>query len=447
QHMNLSLNIKNEPIIVFADDLTGAMEVGLQSCPAMVLNKIDSATIRAVSSKPNTTIVINTQTRELPAEQTYRITREKSQAISVSQGAATYYKIDSTMRAHIGAGVRALKDVFQSDLIVIAPALPQNGRITRNGVHYVRENGDTAPVHETQYSRGIMTPSPTSYVPDIIGYQLGESVQLLALDVVQQGWRDIKSALERQPQGAVVAADAVVPEDLNNLAEAIHRLNANTLSVGSAGLFRAICRIFGKANNLIALQITDWTRQLPNISKDGRVIVIAGSFNQRTDEQIETALATLGDKLNLLELDVSKVIAKGKSKTTEIERLRRRVLSSLRAKKHIVVRTNRTILKCSKQEANDIVKALGEIINDDSIISKSALLLLAGGQTAYFVAQVLGAAGIEVKGEIEKFIPFGILMGGKYAGAPVVTKAGGFGSENLIADIIRYTESRNRPPE
>ncbi|MBM3236578.1 four-carbon acid sugar kinase family protein [Candidatus Poribacteria bacterium] len=432
----LMLKIKNRPIVVFADDLTGAMEVGLQSFPAVVLNNVDTDAVHAASAESNKTIVINTQTRELSAEQTYQVTNEKSSAISIPEGTATYYKIDSTMRAHIGAGIKAFKEALQCDLVVIAPALPQNGRITRNGVHYV----DAVQVHETQYAKDIMTASPTSYIPAIIGYQLGESVQLISLDVVQQGWQNIKTALEKQPQGTVVAIDAVIPEDLDNIAEAIHLLNADVLSVGSAGLFRAICRVLGRSSNQVVPIITDWTRQLPKKRKrnpkDGRIIVIAGSLNQRTNAQIETAIATLGDKVKLLELDVNKVIARGKSRTTEIERLRGQILSSLQAKKHIVVRTNRTLLKCSQEEEDDIVKALGEAINDDAIIEKSALLLLTGGQTAYFVTQVLGASGIEVKGEIEKFIPVGILIGGKYDGVPVVTKAGGFGSQEVIANIL-----------
>jgi len=338
------------------------------------------------------------------------------------------------MRGHIGAGVKALRETLQSDLVIIAPALPQNGRITQNGVHYVVENGQPVQVHKTQYARDIMTSSPTSYIPDIVGYQLGELVQLISQDVVQQGVQNIRTELEKQPKGTVVAIDAVMPEDLSNIAEAICGLNTNILSVGSAGLFSEICRILGV--NRPVPKITDWTGQLSNIPKDGSIIVIAGSLNQQTNTQIEVAMEALGDKLKLLELDISKVVTKGKSRVKEIERLRGRILSSLQAQKHVIVRTNRTLLKCNQEEEDDIVKALGESINTDSIIGKSALLVLTGGQTAYFVTQVLGASGIEVKGEIEKFIPFGILIGGKYEGVPVVTKAGGFGSQQVIANIL-----------
>ena len=439
------INITNEQIIVFADDLTGAMEVGLQSCPAAVLNEIDSDGVRVVSE--NSTIVINTQTRELTSEQTYQMTKEKSQTISVPEGSTTYYKIDSTMRGHIGAGIKALREILQSDLVIIAPALPQNGRITQNGVHYVVENGHAVQVHKTQYARDIMISSPTSYIPDIVGYQLGEPVQLISQDVVQQGVQNIKTELEKQPKGAVVVVDAVIPEDLDNIAGAICRLTANRkpkasvnvaniLSVGSAGLFSGICRLLGGTSNRPVPKITNWTKQLLNTPKDGSIIVIVGSLNQQTNAQIEVAMAALGDKLKLLELDISKVIAKGKSRITEIERLQRRISSSQQAKKHVVIRTNRTLLKCNQEEEDDIAKALGESINADSIIGKSALLVLTGGQTAYFVTQVLGASGIEVKGEIEKFIPFGILIGGKYEGVPVVTKAGGFGSQQVIANIL-----------
>jgi len=428
------LNIKDGQIVVFADDLTGAMEVGLQSCPAAVLNEIDSAAVRTVDE--NSTIVINTQTRELPAEQTYQITKEKAQTISVPEASTTYYKIDSTMRAHIGAGIKAFKESLKCDLVIIAPALPQNGRITRNGVHYVMENGDAVPVHETQYARGIMTSFPTSYIPDIIEHQLGEPVQLISLDVVQQSWQDIKIALEKQPKGAVVVIDAVVPEDLDNIAAAIHQLNMKTLSVGSAGLFHAICRVLGKQDNQMVRKTTDWVKHLPNMPKDGRVIVLAGSLNQQTNGQIQTAVATLDDEIKLLELDVSQIIASGKSRTVEIERLQEQILSSLQIKKHVILRTIRTLMKYTQEEGDDIVKALGAAINNDAIIEKASLLLLTGGQTAYFVTQLLGASGIEVKGEMEKLIPVGTLIGGKYEGMPVVTKAGGFGSQQVIVNCL-----------
>lgn len=40
--------------------------------------------------------------------------------------------------------------------------------------------------------------------------------------------------------------------------------------------------------------------------------------------------------------------------------------------------------------------------------------------------------------EIEPYVPAGILMGGKLDGIPVVTKAGGFGSENILISAMKF---------
>ena len=205
--------------------------------------------------------------------------------------------------------------------------------------------------------------------------------------------------------------------------------------------------------------------------------MLAGSLNAQTDTQIETAMTLLGEKISLLELDVSSVIANRKivwketkqsarseimslrvarrceersklnwsnlSKSNrnlrerEILRVREQIFSSLRQNKHLIVRTNRARLPCSPEEEYDIVSALGEIIHDDAVMEQIALLFLTGGQTAYSVTQILGASGIEIRGAIEPFIPAGVLIGGRYSGAAVVTKAGGFGSPRIIADIIK----------
>ena len=486
------------PPVVFADDLTGAMEVGLQSYPAWVLNRVETD----FASPADITLVINTQTRSCSAEQTYQVTKEHARAIDVPKGAPLYYKIDSTMRGHIGAGIKALQEVLHSNIVIIAPALPQNGRITRHGVHYVMEDEHAVPLHETQYAREIVTQEKTSYIPDIIRYQMRESevfdevspdvdntsrltVELITLDVVKQGWQHIARAYSSYSNNTIVVIDTVTPEDLDNIAQAIHHTHLNILPVGSAGLFRALCRTSGREQRQMP-HIADWRVQFSHIPKGGKVVVLAGSLNAQTDTQIETAMTLLGEKISLLELDVSSVIADRKtvgsetkpvragveplheqlimslrvarheanwsnlspdtigincanknSREQEILRVREQILSSLRQNKHLIVRTNRARLPCSPEEENDIVSALGEIIHDDAVMEQTAILFLTGGQTAYSVTQILGASGIEIRGAIEPFIPAGVLIGGRYSGAAVVTKAGGFGSPRIIAETIQ----------
>ena len=417
---------KQTPIIAFADDLTGAMEVGLQSLPALVLNQPKA--IRFTHE----TLVINTRTRELTAEAAYQITKERTQNLYIPEGSVKYYKIDSTMRANIGAGIKALREILKNDLTLIAPALPQNGRITQNGVHYVMEDKKPLKVYETEYGVDIVASVPTSYIPDIIAHQLGEPVELISLDSIRKGGEYIRKLLENLPEGKTIVCDAVDTTDLDEIAKAIYQIEnepLNVLSVGSVGLFQSICHILGRE--------AECSRQmdLKTLHQSGKVVVLAGSLNPLTINQVETAVAMFGEKIELLELDVIRLIVPGDERVREIKRIQNGIKNALKENKHVIVKSCYPLLELKNGDV--VAESFGKSIKDDEIMENLSLLVLTGGETAIHVTEELGAWGIEIKGSLEPFIPFGISAGGKYEGTMVVTKAGGFGSQGIIADMIR----------
>ena len=65
-------------------------------------------------------------------------------------------------------------------------------------------------------------------------------------------------------------------------------------------------------------------------------------------------------------------------------------------------------------------------------------LVLTGGDTAATVLRALGAESIEIAGEMTLGVPWGILHGGLASGCVVVTKSGGFGSENALVDAVHF---------
>jgi uncharacterized protein YgbK (DUF1537 family) len=65
-------------------------------------------------------------------------------------------------------------------------------------------------------------------------------------------------------------------------------------------------------------------------------------------------------------------------------------------------------------------------------------LFLCGGDTASLVCRSLGVRSIELRRELARGIPAGILHGGLYDGIPVVTKSGGFGSPDDLIHIEDY---------
>ncbi len=66
----------------------------------------------------------------------------------------------------------------------------------------------------------------------------------------------------------------------------------------------------------------------------------------------------------------------------------------------------------------------------------AAGLIMTGGDTAALVCGALGVRGIRLLREALPGIPYGILIGGRLDGTPVITKAGGFGGENTLALLV-----------
>lgn len=63
-------------------------------------------------------------------------------------------------------------------------------------------------------------------------------------------------------------------------------------------------------------------------------------------------------------------------------------------------------------------------------------LFFSGGDTARNILRRFGARAIEIRGEIERGIPWGVVQGGVADGLAVVTKSGGFGRPETLAEVV-----------
>ncbi len=61
---------------------------------------------------------------------------------------------------------------------------------------------------------------------------------------------------------------------------------------------------------------------------------------------------------------------------------------------------------------------------------------------AIAVAQALGASGFQIQGQVAGCVPHGVLLNSELH-LPVMTKAGGFGDENTLAEAIRFIEEKS----
>lgn len=74
-------------------------------------------------------------------------------------------------------------------------------------------------------------------------------------------------------------------------------------------------------------------------------------------------------------------------------------------------------------------------------------LVLAGGDTAQGVLAGARADGIALGTEVQPGILLGTIIGGRMDGKPVATKAGGFGTEDSLAQVLQQCGTPGAAPE
>jgi uncharacterized protein YgbK (DUF1537 family) len=67
-------------------------------------------------------------------------------------------------------------------------------------------------------------------------------------------------------------------------------------------------------------------------------------------------------------------------------------------------------------------------------------LVIVGGDTAFAALGALGGISVDVAGEVEPGVPYGVIADGPAAGVVLVTKAGGFGDERTLVRALDLVE-------
>ena len=57
------------------------------------------------------------------------------------------------------------------------------------------------------------------------------------------------------------------------------------------------------------------------------------------------------------------------------------------------------------------------------------------------VAQALGATGFQIRGRVAECVPYGHFLGGRWS-RPVMTKAGGFGTDTTLLHVVNFIEEK-----
>ena len=307
-----------------------------------------------------------------------------------------YKKIDSTLRGPVPDEVAAAMAVFARRAAFVCPAFPAAGRVVRDGEVYVHGK----PLRETEYVRDLRTPSPSESLETL--FERIGPVRLLRTDEV----------LGNRSGEEIGIADAETETHLAVLAARIAERSDEVLAVGSDGLAGGLARLAGRPEPPVRLS-----------GGEGRIVLYAiGSRTGTTEEQTARLLAAQPG-IPVVEapagvLDTASVVRAAAAARTVVAL----VPTSPRGEPGAVVRA--------------FAAGIREAILGLGGPSRLTALVATGGDTVEAIFEAFGVAALDVIGEFRPGIP--VSRGtAEDAELTLVSKAGGFGTPDLFAEVAR----------
>ena len=413
---------------IVADDLTGAMDGGVQllgAAPVVVAVSPDAGAVRTVPAA--TTLVINTQSRGLAAPAAAARVRAACARLRGESRMAWFKKLDSTLRGNVGAELAALHAALAPCTILCTPALPAQGRTVVAGELLVQGQ----PVMSTPY-RDEVVAAAGSAVLDIVRRQwpTGRAARLPAPAADSRLADAVRAGAE------LVVADAASDAHLRQLVAAGRRLahsGRRLLWAGSAALLRALAPAAAAVGGS-----RDWSAAAP-------LLLVAGSRRALAQAQLQAALAAARRPLGVC-LQAPAAGAGG----PPLWNLAGGAGSGLAERAAAVARAARTLAGggdlcvwaappagAAERSSEAVSLALAEFAREvlERSTGRPPSLLLVGGDTAYACLRCLGIGAVALAGEAEPYVPWGRALGGPWAGTAVITKAGGFGDPGTLQRI------------
>jgi D-threonate/D-erythronate kinase len=413
-------------VAVIADDLTGAADCGIAfaaaGLPTFVALGEAPAAVRAQ------VLAIDTDTRRLAREEA--VARATAATERALRGGARvlYRKLDSTLRGHVGPELAAtLRAAAAGErgrpLLVVAPAFPATGRVTRDGRVFVKG----VPLEETEVWRDAHMQG----TGDVVAMLRLAGVHASVVRLVEV--RSARDAFAREVvQRAAGDVDALVCDaeeerDLRAVADAAARLDRPVVWAGSAGLAHHLPAA-------LALKPDPGMRAVAAVRGGGPVLVLVGSRSSVARQQAAAVAAEAG--VARVDLDARALLAGDAEPGALLAR-------ALAGGDDVVAVVGEQ--QVGYERATDLAVAAGRLAAEHA--ARLGGLVATGGDIARAAFAAIGATGLHLLGEVEPGVPLGVADA--RPPLPVVTKAGAFGSAATLSrcraalrDVGRFSRTQ-----
>lgn len=400
--------------LIIADDFTGANDTGVQlkrnGIPVKVVLNSDT-------DGEEHSIVIDTESRGLNGTDAFTKVSRMLERVDFDRFDFVIKKVDSTLRGNIAEEVAAADQAFHSELIVFAPALPDLGRITVNGIHQL--NGIR--ITETEIGQDPKKPVTQDNLRQVLSEAFEEKIVHLNLCRIWDGFT--------LDEARIYTFDAENNDDLLRIIQTAKQTGKRILWVGTAAM----------ADNIMR-----------SLKETAPAFCVCGSISEVTNRQLHEAEK---QGMQLMQVLVPELLA-GKS---DIAYYVERCAASLAEGRDTILLSSasydrREIMRsveAGKEKGLQLPdigdytqNVLGEIAVEVLIRARVSGVFLTGGDTAIGFLQKAKANGSYILEEIAVGIPKMEIIGGFFDGLPVVTKAGAFGKDDAIVYGMRKLKEK-----
>jgi uncharacterized protein YgbK (DUF1537 family) len=147
-------------VAIVADDLTGALDASAPFAARGLRCHVatNPRGIAAALARGGDVVCVNTASREKSASQAQAIVQHAASVLALSAPVIAFKKVDSRLKGHVAEEAAACLETFGRHRMIVAPAIPSQGRLVRNG--QVIGNGLDAPLDIAARFDGLEITAP-----------------------------------------------------------------------------------------------------------------------------------------------------------------------------------------------------------------------------------------------------------------------------------------------
>jgi uncharacterized protein YgbK (DUF1537 family) len=382
-------------IVMIADDLSGAADCAV-SCAVQGLRTMVQLS-ETPSSEPAQVLAIDAATRSMSPGPAAATVERIVAPFQSARPRVLFKKLDSLLRGHIGPELAAMRCGRTPAVIVMAPALPAQGRTTIDGCQYV--NGQRL---------------ASADAPKMLA-AAGLTFARINLALIRRASPQLAASMaELAHQHDALVCDAEADGDLQTIAAAIAALpqagwNGSIIWAGSSGLARHIPKKMGIVGS-------SGTVEEPRFR--GPILLVVGSRASLAHEQAREAGRFAGITTALL---APEALREGRGSALN---------QAFDSGKDVMA-----VIDSSDETPEDIRLCAALAALASPHMDKVGALIATGGETARAVLTASNVTGLRLLREVEPGVPLALSTGARQM--PVITKSGSFGNRATLAHCVQ----------